>query len=82
MCTENINFYVMTMELKKLETHEQIVGNSWAILSIISPRFYGVIIVLYGDAVNSFFQIPLIIFVNYLSRDSCYGLDFIKTGTN
>ena len=46
------------------ETHEQIVGNSWSILSMVAPIFYGVIVVLSGDVVNSIFCIILIIFVN------------------
>ena len=65
-----------------METHERIVGNSWAILSMVDPRFYVVIVMIYGDLVNSIFRITLIIFVKYLPRDSCYGLDLITTGLN
>ena len=40
---------------KPLETHEQIVGNSRAIFSMVAPRFSGLIVVMYGDVVNSIF---------------------------
>ena len=49
---------------------------------MVSPRFYGVIVVLYGDIVNSIFRVTLMIFVNGLSRDYCDRLDFITTGIN
>ena len=67
---------------KSLRTHEQIVGNSWAIRSMAAPRFYGVILVLSADLLNSVFCITLIIFVDYLPRDLRDGLDFITTGLN
>ena len=65
-----------------LETNDQIFGNSWAICLMVAPNFYGVIVVLYGDVLNSIFPITLIIFVKYLLRNSCDGLDFITTGLN
>ena len=55
---------------KLLKTQEQIFGNSWAIFSKVPPRFYDVIVVIYGDVVNSIFGITLILFVKYLPRDS------------
>ena len=42
----------------------------------------GVIVVLSGGVVNSLFLITLIIFVKYLLRDLCHGLEFITTGIN
>ena len=73
----------MTMELNKpLETHEQMVVYPWEILSMVTPIFYGVLVVISGDVVNSIFCINLIIFVKYLPRDSCDGLDFITNGIN
>ena len=73
----------MTMELKgPLEDHEHIVGNSWDICSVVFPSFYGVIVVLSGDVVNSLFCITLIIFVKDLPRNSCDGLDFITISIN
>ena len=49
MCPENRYECVMKIETNKiLETHEQIVGKSWAIFSMVGPRFSGVIVVLSG----------------------------------
>ena len=46
------------------------------------PKFYGVIVLLSGYVVNSFFCITLMTFVRYLPMDLCDGIDFITTGTN
>ena len=74
MCHKNRNERLPKIEMNKpLETNEQIVGNSWAIFSIFPPSFYGVILVLSSDIVNSIFYITLIISVKYLPRDLCYG---------
>ena len=73
----------MTIQLNKpLETHEHIVGNSREIFSMVVPKFYGVIVMIYGDVVNSIFCITLIVFVKYLPRDFCDGLDFITNCIN
>ena len=37
---------------KPMDTHEQIVGNSWSILLMVAPILYDVIVVLSGDVVN------------------------------
>ena len=75
MCPDNINECVLAIETNKpLETHEQIFGNSWAICSMVSPRFSGVIAVLSGDEVNSIFHSTLMIRFEGLPRDLCYGL--------
>ena len=47
---------------------------------MVAPIFYCVIVVLYGDVLNSIFRITLMIFVKYLPRVLCDGLDFITTG--
>ena len=54
MCYDDRQECVPTIEMNKLlENHEHIVGNSWAIFSMVPPRFSGVIVVLSGDVVNS-----------------------------
>ena len=50
---------------KLLETHEQIIGNSLSICSMVAPIFYGVVVVISSDVVNSIFCITLNIFVKY-----------------
>ena len=67
---------------KLLDTHEQIVGNSWAIFSMVAAIFYGVIVVLYGDVVSSIFRITMIILVKDLLRYLCDVLYFITTNLN
>ena len=57
-----------------LETNENIVGHSWAILSMVAPNVSGVILVLSGDVANPIFHINHMIFVKGLPRDSCYEL--------
>ena len=70
MCYDNQNECVLTIEMNgPLEIHEQIVGNEWSICSMVAPSFYGVIVVLSGDVVNSIFRITLIIFVKALPRN-------------
>ena len=61
--------------------NEQTIGDSWTdIWEPVShflngfPRFYGVIVVISGDVVNSIFYITMMIFVKDLSRDLCDGL--------
>ena len=72
---------VLTIETNKLlEIHENIVGNSCSILSIVAPSFSGVISVLNGYVVNPIFCVYLMIFLKVLTRDSCYGLEFSTTG--
>ena len=75
MCSGNKHECVLTIEINKpLETYEHIVGNSWAIFPMVSPNFYVVIVVMSGDVVNPIFCITLVIFVEVLPKDSCYGL--------
>ena len=65
MCPENRNECVLTIETKKpFETHGQIAGNSWVIYSMVSPIFYGAIVILSGDVMNPIFLITLMIFGN------------------
>ena len=55
---------VFTIKISKpLETHEQIVGNQWEILSMVYPIFYVVIVVMSGDVLNPIILITLMIFV-------------------
>ena len=49
---------------------------------MVYPIFYGVILVLYGDVVDSIFRITLIILVKGLPRNFFDELDFIATGIN
>ena len=49
---------------------------------MVAPSFYGVVVVLSGDVVNSIFCINLIIFVQGFPRDLFDGLDFIATCIN
>ena len=62
-----------------LETHDSIVGNSGAISSLVSPIFYGVILVLSTDIMQLIFCIPLLIFFKYSQLNSCDGLNFITS---
>ena len=57
-----------------MNTHEQIVKNSWAIFSIFVRSFSGVIVVLYYDIVNQIFCINLIIFVGGLPMDTMWWI--------
>ena len=83
MCPENRNVCVLKMELKKpLDIHEHMVGTSLDIFSMVEPRFSGVLVVLYGDAVNQTFLITLMISVKVLPMNLCDRLDFIPTGLN
>ena len=53
MCSDDRNEYVLKLETNKpLETNEHIVGNSCAILSMVSPIFSGSSVVVSGDVVN------------------------------
>ena len=80
---DNRNEHVMKIEMNQpLEAHEKIVGNSWALLSMVASIFYGAIVVLSGDVVNSIFRIILMIFVKGLPRDLCDLFYFIATGLN
>ena len=49
---------------------------------MVALSFYGVIVVLSGDVVNSIFRITLIIFFKDLPDDLWDVLDFITTGLN
>ena len=49
---------------------------------MVAPSFYGVIVVLSGDVVNSIFPITLMVFVKSLPINSRDGLDFATTGLN
>ena len=49
---------------------------------MVDPSFYGVIVVIYGDVVNSIFYITLVILVKVFPRDLRDVLDFITTGLN
>ena len=72
MWYDNINIYIMTIELNKiLDNHDQMVGKSWAICSIDATNFYVVIIMFSGEGVNKIFCITLVNLVKNLQRDSC-----------
>ena len=58
-----------------LGTHD--IFSQWVI-----PIFYGAIVVISSDIVNSIFHIILIIFVKVFPRDLFDGLYFITTGLN
>ena len=49
---------------------------------MVDPRFFGVILVLYGDVVNPIFRITLMIFLKGLPRYLWDGLESITTGLN
>ena len=69
----------MTIKInKQLETHEKVVEKSWAICSIVAPRFSGIIEVMYGDVVNTIFCITMMIFVKVLPR---YPYDLLESIT-
>ena len=81
MCPNNRNECSLKIEINTLlETHEQISGKSWAIFSMVDPRFSGVTVVLSSDEVNTIFFTNLMIFIKGLPRDLCYELEFINTG--
>ena len=44
---------------------------------MVSPSFYGVIVLLYGDIMNPILCITLMIFFKSLPRDLCDILEFI-----
>ena len=56
---------------KPLKTHQHIVGNLWAICSMVSPIFNGVIVVIYDDAASTIFCITMTIFVKGLTMNLC-----------
>ena len=49
---------------------------------MVAPHFYGTIVVLSGDVMNSIFRVTLMNFVNGLPMDLCDLSDFISTGPN
>ena len=71
MFSYNRNGFFIAIELNKpLDTHEYIVGISWAICSNFATTLSGVIIFLFSEVVNSIFYIALGILVKILQKDS------------
>ena len=69
MCSNYRNECDVEIEMNKpFDNHKQIVENSWAILSMVAPIFYGMIVVVYVDVVDPIICITLIIFVKYLPQ--------------
>ena len=65
-----------------METHEQILGNSYATFSMVYTGLSGLIILMSADILNPIFCINLMIFFKFLQRDTCYGLEPITTSLN
>ena len=64
----------MKIEMKKtLETHEQIVGNSWSTWEMVATGFSCVIIVMYDTIVDTILCITPMIFVKF--KKWIHGID-------